>query len=95
MASSKFDDTLDVFPCHGVGGIAGMILTGVFAKDLGLYYGTYKTFVIHIAALLMITLFCVVMSYVLYEITDRIVPLRVGKEDEILGLDISQHAESV
>lgn len=92
---SQLDDTLDVFPCHGVGGIAGMILTGVFAKDLGLYYGTYKTFVIHIAALLMITLFCVVMSYVLYEITDRIVPLRVGKEDEILGLDISQHAESV
>lgn len=92
---SQLDDTLDVFPCHGVGGITGMILTGVFAKDLGLYYGTYKTFVIHIAALLMVSLFCIVLSYVLYEITDRIVPLRVDKEEEIQGLDISQHAESV
>jgi ammonium transporter, Amt family len=91
---SQLDDTLDVFPCHGVGGITGMILTGVFAKDLGLFYGETKTFLIHIGALLMITVYCAIMSYVLYEITNRIVPLRVDKEEELKGLDISQHAES-
>ena len=38
---STLDDTLDVFPCHGVGGMVGMICTGIFAKDVGLVYGKY------------------------------------------------------
>lgn len=92
---SQLDDTLDVFPCHGVGGITGMIMTGIFAKDLGLFYGETKTFAIHLAALGGITLYCLVMSYVLYVITNALVPLRVQKEDELKGLDLSQHAESI
>ena len=45
---STLDDTLDVFPCHGVGGMVGMICTGIFAKDVGLIYGKTKTFLDHL-----------------------------------------------
>lgn len=91
---SELDDTLDVFPCHGVGGIVGMILTGVFAKD-GLMSGKTHLFSTHLVALIAVTIFCVVMAYTLYWITNKIAPLRVEREEEALGLDLSQHAESI
>lgn len=86
-SKSELDDTLDVFPCHGVGGIVGMILTGVFAEGEGL-------FTLHLVALAGISLFCVVASLALYWVTNMIAPLRVEKEEEMMGLDLSQHAES-
>ena len=92
---SELDDTLDVFPCHGVGGIVGMILTGVFAKDVGLFYGKTETFLIHMGSLIGISVMCIIVSYLLYKITNAIVPLRVPKEQEAEGLDLSQHFESV
>ncbi len=91
---SQLDDTLDVFPCHGVGGIVGMILTGVFAKE-GLISGKSELFSIHLLALVGITIFCVVMAYALYWVTNSIAPLRVERKDELLGLDLSQHSESI
>lgn len=94
-ARSGVDDTLDVLPCHGVGGIVGMILTAVFAKDVGLIAGESKTFFYHILALMLVMVFCYFGSYLLYMISNAIKPLRVSAEEESLGLDISQHGESV
>lgn len=91
---SNLDDTLDVFPCHGLGGIVGMILTGVFAKDLGLFYGQTTTFLYHLLGLLIVSVYTFGGSYLLYFITDKIMPLRVSEEEEVDGLDLSQHGES-
>lgn len=91
---SNLDDTLDVFPCHGVGGICGMILTGIFAKEVGLFYGETKTFVMHIIALVLVSAFTFVGSYLMYIITGKIVRLRVTAEEEEQGLDQSQHGET-
>lgn len=91
---SELDDTLDVFPCHGVGGIVGMILTGVFAEK-GLLSGSTKLFSTHMLALGGITLYCVVMAYALYWTTNTLSPLRVEKDHELLGLDLSQHEETI
>src|ERR1700755_1679957 len=91
--ASTLDDTLDVFPCHGVGGMVGMLMTGVFAKDVGLISGSVRTFAIHCGALLFVTAFAFAGSYVLYRVTDFCIPLRVTPEQEEIGLDISQHGE--
>jgi Amt family ammonium transporter len=90
---SAIDDTLDVFPCHGVGGIVGMVLTGVLARDVGLMAGRTSTFVHHLAALVIVSTFSFSVSYMLFWITGMLVSVRVSAEDEIVGLDISQHAE--
>ncbi|MCO6359529.1 ammonium transporter [Roseivirga pacifica] len=89
------DDTLDVFPCHGVGGIVGMILTGVFAKDVGLIYGDPSTFLKHMAAIFLVGGFTFGLSYLLFKVTNAIIPMRVTEQAEDLGLDISQHNESI
>jgi Amt family ammonium transporter len=91
---STLDDTLDVFPCHGVGGITGMILTGVFATDVGLTSGKYQTFLFHLLALGIVAVFAFGGSWLLYKLTDLIIPLRVTHDQEVLGLDLSQHGES-
>lgn len=94
-SQSNLDDTLDVFPCHGVGGIIGMILTGVFADKLGLIFGEYETFLKHLATLVGVGVFSFCGSYLILKITNYIIPLRVTKLEELMGLDISQHGESV
>ena len=90
---SEIDDTLDVFPSHGVGGIVGMILTGVFAEEVGLVYGETTTFVNHLIALVLVAVFTFVGSYVLYKITDLLLSMRVREDQEYRGLDASQHGE--
>ena len=91
--ASTLDDTLDVFPCHGVGGMVGMIMTGVFANDVGLASGQLQTFVVHCGALVFVAAFSFGGSWLLYRVTDLIIPLRVSVEQEDLGLDLSQHGE--
>jgi Amt family ammonium transporter len=91
--SSTLDDTLDVFPCHGVGGMVGMVMTGIFAKDVGLTSGHATTFLVHCGALLFVAVFTFGGSYLLYKITDLIIPLRVTRDQEEIGLDLSQHGE--
>jgi Amt family ammonium transporter len=93
-SKSTLDDTLDVFPCHGVGGMTGMVLTGVFARDVGLTSGKFGTFLYHLLALVIVAAFAFVGSWILYKITDWVIPLRVSTEQETLGLDLSQHGES-
>ncbi len=92
---SSIDDTLDVFPCHGVGAIFGMIATAVFAKDVGLIHGSPRTFLVHLFALLIVSVYCFVGAYLTYWLTNRISPLRVSAEGEELGLDLSEHDEAV
>ena len=92
---SELDDTLDVFPCHGVGGIVGMILTAVFADNVGLIYGQTATFVNHLYALVIVSAFTCAGSYALYHLTHSIIPMRVSEAEEEMGLDLSQHGESL
>lgn len=92
---TEIDDTLDVFPSHGVGGIVGMILTGVLAKDVGLIYGETKTFFYHLLALIIVAVFTFIGSYILYKITDMLLSMRVREDQEYRGLDLSQHGENV
>lgn len=91
---TSVDDTLDVFPAHGMGGISGMFFTGIFAQGVGLFYGEYRTFLFHLLALLVVGIFTFGGSYLLYRLTDLIIPMRVEPKSERLGLDISQHDES-
>ncbi|RCH56513.1 ammonia channel protein [Mucilaginibacter hurinus] len=100
---TSIDDTLDVFPCHGVGGMVGMLLTGVFAHANinpgvtvnGLFFGESKLFLVQLAAMVGTSIFAFVGSLLLLKITDMISPLRVSMEEEIVGLDISQHGEKL
>nr|WP_315156961.1 ammonium transporter [uncultured Flavobacterium sp.] len=98
----KIDDALDVFACHGVGGMVGMLLTGVFASksvnsivgdNQGLIFGDATLFLIQLKALVLVSIFAFCASYALFFIVNKITPLRVTEEKEELGLDISQHGE--
>ena len=62
-SKSTLDDTLDVFPCHGVGGMVGMLATGLLARDVGLMAGELRTMLLHLAALVLVTAFAFVASY--------------------------------
>tara|TARA_R110000868_G_scaffold346292_4_gene607358 strand:+ start:38 stop:1273 length:1236 start_codon:yes stop_codon:yes gene_type:complete len=97
----KIDDALDVFACHGVGGMTGMLLTGVFASkainpavtDQGLIFGETTLFIHQLTALVIVSVFAFSVSYFLFFIVNKITPLRVTEDKEELGLDISQHGE--
>src|SRR5918911_1479989 len=91
--AATLDDTLDVFPCHGVGGMVGMLMTGLFAKDVGLTSGHAYTFLVHCAALVFVAAFSFAGSWILYKLTDLVIPLRVSSDQEEIGLDLSQHGE--
>ena len=102
-SKTSIDDTLDVFPCHGVGGMVGMLLTGVFANSKinasvtnnGLFYGETKLFMVQLFALIGVSVFVFLSTFVLLKITDLIMPLRVSETEEKEGLDWSQHAEKL
>ena len=93
----KIDDTLDVFACHGVGGIMGMILTAILAhgKNASLLHGGFSVFFHHMTALILVSLFTFFGAILLYKITDFIIPLRVSEDSERIGLDLSQHGENL
>lgn len=101
---SSLHDTLDVFPCHGVGGMVGMLMTGIFANTAlnsanttgnGLFFGETKLFLVHLFALVLVSAFAFVGSYVLLFITDKISPLKVTDSEYKMGLDLSQHGENI
>ena len=100
-AKSRLDDTLDVFPCHGVGGMVGMILTGVFATKTvnpagadGLFYGNPAFFFTQIKGLAIVVAYSFTMSFIIFKFINFILPIRVTQEEELLGLDASQHNEN-
>ena len=92
---TEIDDTLDVFPSHGIGGVVGMILTAVFAANVGLVYGETETFYYHIIALVITAIFTFGGSYLLFVIVDKLLKMRVREDQEERGLDISQHGEQI
>jgi Amt family ammonium transporter len=96
-----YDDSLDIFGVHGIGGTTGAILTGVFASTAvnpaaadGLLRGNPGQFMNQLLAVGLTWVFSMVMSIVIAKVVSLFVGLRVGSEDEILGLDVSQHGES-
>ena len=93
--SGRVDDTLDVFASHGVGGMVGMLLTGVFAADVGLTSGEFETFGKHVAALAAVAVGAFALSYGLFAVVNRLIPMRVTSKQEERGLDDSQHGEKL
>jgi ammonium transporter, Amt family len=100
-SKSKLDDTLDVFPCHGLGGIVGMILTGVFATKAvnaagndGLFYGNTAFFLTQLKAMFIAVAYSFLVSFLIFKFINFILPLRVTEAEEELGLDASQHNEA-
>ena len=96
----KIDDSLDVFPVHGIGGITGSLLTGVFAASslggLGLPEGVSIMDQVGVQAIAIMAtiIWCAVISYVLLKIIDKTMGLRVSEDEEVAGLDIVLHEES-
>jgi len=104
IARTRLDDTLDVFACHGVGGILGMIATGLFASiniklngdiGLGLFYGNHNPSLLisQLIAVVVVAAFAFFGSYALLRLIKIFSPLRVSQEEEEMGLDLSQHGE--
>jgi len=97
---SSLDDTLDVFPCHGIGGMVGMLMTGLFASKAiypggsdGWAYGNFSFFLTQFKAMSCAVGYSFVVSYAIFKFINFIVPLRVTNEQEEEGLDASQHDE--
>lgn len=99
---SRLDDTLDVFPCHGIGGMVGMLLTGVFANQLvhgikdgpqGMFYGNYAFFFTQLKAMAIVAGYSFGMSWLIFKFINLVVPIRVTEQEEALGLDATQHNE--
>jgi Amt family ammonium transporter len=95
---SKIDDTLDVFACHGVGGIWGSIATGLFASAAvngvnGLLFGNVNLLFSQVIAVAVVALFAFFGSYLLLKLVNLFSPLRVSIRAEDAGLDISEHGE--
>lgn len=99
-SKSPLDDTLDVFPCHGVGGIVGMLLTGVFASTAingaatdGWMYGNFSLFTDQFLGMLIVVAYSFCMGWAIFKVVNLVYPVRVSEDDEEKGLDISQHDE--
>ena len=95
-----YDDSLDVFGVHGVGGTWGAIATGLFASLAvnpaganGLFHGNAALLGKQLIAIVTVAAFSFVMTFILLKVTALITPLRVEKDDEDIGLDLSQHGE--
>lgn len=96
-----YDDSLDAFGVHGIGGIWGAIATGLWAnKEInaagnnGLFYGNPELVLIQIKAVLVTVVYSFVVSFVIFKIVDLVTKLRVDEQDERIGLDLTQHRES-
>lgn len=97
----KYDDSLDAFGVHGVGGIVGSILTGIFATQAitgidgvkGALYGDWNQLWIQIVATGASIIYSAVFTFILFFIVNKTIGLRASKEEEAIGLDISQHGE--
>ena len=97
---TTLDDTLDVFPCHGVGGIVGMLMTGIFASKAvnelgndGLFYGNGSFFFTQTKGMLIAVAYSFTMSYLIFKFINFVLPIRVTESEEEDGLDASQHNE--
>lgn len=92
----KYDDSLDVIGIHGVGGVWGAVATGLFASygGTGFVFGNFKQLGIQLVSLLVVLVYTAVVTFIILKIINSALGLRVSKEDETQGLDLSQHGES-
>jgi Amt family ammonium transporter len=91
-----YDDSLDVWGVHGVGGIVGAVLTGVFAVEaIGGTAGSMGQVIKQIEGIGATVVWCGVVTFILLKVIDMVMGLRVTKEQEVEGLDISLHGESI
>ena len=95
-AKFKYDDALDVLGVHGLGGSTGALLTGIFASvgAKGLLSGDFNQFKTQVIAVVAAGAYAFVVTLVIAFILEKTIGLRVEKEDEIMGLDQTQHSES-
>jgi Amt family ammonium transporter len=96
-----YDDSLDVVGVHCVGGTFGALATGLFATKAvnaagadGLFYGNPKLFLVQLLAVVVVLAYSFGVSFVLLKLLDKVMGLRVSREDEIMGLDLSEHGEA-
>ena len=95
-----YDDSLDAFGVHGVGGILGVLATGLFASKAinpmgadGLFFGNPKQFLIQLGAVLVVIVYTFAVTYVIYKFVDIFFRIRVTEKEELMGLDLTQHRE--
>ena len=97
-----YDDALDAFGCHGIGGMWGGIATGIFglssinsvAEWNGLCFGDTKLFIAQVVSILVTIVVAIIGTLICLTITKLITPIRVSKKDELIGLDKSEHSET-
>ncbi|HPD56065.1 MAG TPA: ammonium transporter [Smithellaceae bacterium] len=96
-----YDDSLDAFGVHGVGGIFGTIAVGIFAQKAlnengadGLLFGNVQQFIVQGLLVLVAVAFAVTMTFIIFKIVDAFVGMRVEEEKEIIGLDLTQQSEA-
>ncbi len=96
-----YDDSLDAFGVHGVGGIWGALATGLWATKAvnpagnnGLFYGNPGLFLVQLKAVVITIFYSFIVSFVLLKIVDVLLGLRVSEDEERIGLDLTQHRES-
>lgn len=99
---TRIDDALDVLACHGIGGIVGAVLTGVFAQTMinsaganGLLAGNPSLVVTQVIGVLATVIYAFIATVVILKVLDAVMGLRVMREEEIIGLDLTQHGEDV
>jgi Amt family ammonium transporter len=96
-----YDDSLDVFGVHGIGGIWGTLATGLFAATAinpagadGLLLGNARLFLVQIFYMIVCIAYALIVTGILYKVVDLLVGMRVDKQSELIGLDLTQHNES-
>ena len=99
-AKYGYDDSLDVFGVHGVGGILGTICVGIFASKAvnpqgadGLLSGSPHLLIVQITALLATIGYTIVVTYIIYKFINIFLGVRIGEQEESIGLDLAQHRE--
>jgi Amt family ammonium transporter len=103
-SKTSLEDTLDVFPCHGVGGLVGMVMTALLANTAvnganttgnGLLFGEFALFKVHMIALVIVVAFIFIGSFIILKITDLISPMTISSEEKKVGSDLAQHGENL
>ena len=96
-----YDDSLDAFGVHGVGGTVGTIATGIFAQKAinaagndGLLFGNIHQFLVQGLMLIVAVAFAAIMTFIIFKIVDALVGMRVEEKNEIVGLDLTQQSEA-
>jgi Amt family ammonium transporter len=96
-----YDDSLDAFGVHGVGGAIGTICVGLFATTAmnsqganGLFHGNPKQLFVQLGAVIIVAVYSFILTIAIFKLISLFTPIRVGNEDEVEGLDTTQHGES-